>query len=110
VPGRTPAGFVPKPRSWEWVDIPTFAMLAGVAPLPASSGQTVRYRMNRRGDRQLNQTLYIIARTRLRHDEATKAYAIRRVSEGKTLPEIRRCLKRYIARELFRLLEATPAT
>jgi transposase len=82
-----------------------FAMLAGVAPIPASSGQTIRYRLNRRGDRQLNKALYIITTARLRHDDTTKAYAARRVAEGKTHAEIKRCLKRYVARELFRLLE-----
>jgi transposase len=86
-----------------------FAMLAGVAPIPASSGQTIRYRLNRRGDRQLNQAMYVIARTRLQRDEPSKAYAARRTAEGRTMPEIRRCMKRYIARELFRLLE-TPAS
>lgn len=85
-----------------------FAMLAGAAPIPASSGQTVRYRMNRRGDRQLNQTLHTIAMTRMRYDDNTKAYVQRRLSEGKQPREIRRCLKRYIARELFRLMENQP--
>jgi transposase len=82
-----------------------FAMLAGVAPIPASSGQTVRYRLNRRGDRQLNKAIHTIAKTRLRYDDATKAYLTRRLAEGKTPAEIRRCIKRYITRELFRLLE-----
>jgi transposase len=82
-----------------------FAMLAGVAPIPASSGQTVRYRLNRRGDRQLNKALHTIVTTRLRIDTATGLYLARRVAEGKTPAEIRRCLKRYVARELFRLLE-----
>jgi transposase len=85
-----------------------FAMLAGVAPIPASSGQTVRYRLNRRGDRQLNKAIYTIAKTRLRHDDATRAYTDRRIAEGKTHAEIRRCVKRYITRELFRLLENPP--
>jgi transposase len=85
-----------------------FAMLAGVAPIPASSGQTVRHRLNRCGDRQLNRALHTVALTRLRHDPATQAYAKRRRAEGKTDREIKRCLKRYIARQLYRLLE-TPA-
>jgi transposase len=85
-----------------------FAMLAGVAPIPASSGQTVRHRLNRRGDRQLNQALHTVARTRMRHHEPTKMYVARRLTEGKSRIEIRRCIKRYIARELFRLLEHTP--
>jgi transposase len=83
-----------------------FAMLAGVAPIPASSGQTVRHRLNRSGDRQLNRALHTIVRSRLQHDPGTRAYAQRRREEGKTPREIRRCLKRYLARRLFRLLEA----
>ncbi len=85
-----------------------FANLAGVAPIPASSGQTVRYRLNRRGDRQLNRALHIIALHRLRHDPATRAYADRRRAQGKTDRETRRCLKRYIARQLYRQLENPP--
>lgn len=83
-----------------------FAMLAGTAPSPASSGQTVRYRLNRGGDRQLNCALHTIVLSHLMHDPATRAYATRRAAEGKTPREIKRCLKRYIARHLFRLLEA----
>jgi transposase len=86
-----------------------FAMLGGAAPIPASSGQTVRVRLNRSGDRQLNQALHLIVLTRLRYDPATRAYAQRRRAEGKTNREIRRCLVRYIARQLYRLLEAQPA-
>jgi transposase len=82
-----------------------FAMLAGVAPIPASSGQTVRFRLNRSGDRQLNRALHNIAVCRLRYDPTTAAYAERRRTDGKTDREIRRCLKRYIARQLFRQLE-----
>ena len=83
-----------------------FAMLAGAAPIPASSGMTTRHRLNRRGDRQLNRALHVVAIQRQRHDPATKAYFERRRAEGKTDREIRRCLKRYIARELFRTLES----
>ncbi len=87
-----------------------FASLAGVAPIPASSGLTTRYRLNRCGDRQLNRALHVVALTRLRHDPATQAYAERRRAEGKTDREIKRCLKRYIARQLYRQLEtAAPA-
>jgi transposase len=86
-------------------DDAAFAMLGGAAPIPASSGKTVRYRLNRAGDRQLNRALHTIALTRLRHDERTRAYADRRRTEGKTDREIKRCLKRYIARELYRRLE-----
>jgi transposase len=83
-----------------------FAMLAGAAPIPASSGQTIRYRLNRGGDRDLNCALHTIVLTRLKHDPATRAYAARRAAEGKTPREIKRCLKRYLARQLYRLLEA----
>jgi transposase len=86
-----------------------FAMLAGAAPIPASSGKTVRYRLNRSGDRQLNRALHTIALSRLQYDQRTRAYADRRRSEGKTDREIKRCLKRYIARELYRRLESPPS-
>ncbi len=85
-----------------------FANLAGVAPIPASSGQTTRYRLNRSGDRQLNRALHVIVLARLRFDPDTQTYAARRRAEGKTDREIKRCLKRYIARGLFRQLEAGP--
>jgi transposase len=83
-----------------------FAMLAGTAPIPASSGQTVRYRLNRSGDRQLNRALHVIALSRLRHDPATRDYADRRRVDGKSNREIQRCLKRYIGRQIYRHLEA----
>lgn len=86
-----------------------FAMLAGAAPIPASSGTTVRYRLNRSGDRQLNRALHTIALSRLQHDPDTRAYAERRRAQGKTDREIKRCLKRYIARQIYRQLEALPA-
>jgi transposase len=86
-----------------------FAHLCGVAPIPASSGKTVRHRLNRRGNRDANRALYIIAVVRLRWDERSRAYAARRAAEGKTKKEIIRCLKRYIAREIYRLLLATGA-
>lgn len=83
-----------------------FAMLAGVAPIPANSGQvTTRHRLNRHGDRQLNRALHTITLVRTRTDPATRDYVARRTAEGKTMREIRRCLKRYIARDLYRLLE-----
>jgi transposase len=87
-----------------------FASLAGVAPLEASSGLTTRHRLNRRGDRQLNRALHVVAMSRLRYDPTTQAYAARRRSEGKTDREIKRCLKRYVARQLFRQLENPPMT
>ncbi|ETZ97198.1 transposase IS116/IS110/IS902 family protein [Mycobacterium kansasii 824] len=74
-----------------------FASLAGAAPIPASSGATVRHRLNRAGDRQLNLALHTVALTRLRFEPTTKAYAARRTAEGKTPREIKRCLKRAIA-------------
>jgi hypothetical protein len=70
----------------------------------------VRYRLNRSGDRQLNRTLHNIALNRLRFDPATRAYAARRRAENKTDRDILRCLKRYLARQLFRQLEAGAAT
>ena len=87
-----------------------FARLAGVAPLEASSGQHTRHRLNRRGDRQLNHALYIIAITRTRHCPKTRSYIAKRTAQGKTTREARRCLKRYIARRLYRLLENPPPT
>jgi transposase len=88
-----------------------FAMLAGVSPIPASSGQTVRHRLNRSGDRQLNRALHTIVLSRLQHHQETRAYAERRRAEGRSDREIKRCLKRFVARGLFRLLEnsAQPA-
>jgi transposase len=90
-------------------DDAAFAMLAGAAPIPASSGRTVRYRLNRSGDRQLNRALHTVVLTRLQRDARTRAYADRRRAEGRTDREIKRCLKRYIARELYRRLESPPA-
>jgi transposase len=84
-----------------------FAALAGASPLEASSGRTVRHRLNRGGDRALNRALHDIATTRMRCDPRTRAYVQRRQADGKTTREIRRCLKRYIARELFRTLDNT---
>ncbi len=86
-----------------------FASLAGVAPIPASSGLTTRYRLNRCGDRQLNRALHVIVISRLRYDARTRAYAQRRRAEGRTDREIKRCLKRYVARQLFRQLENPPS-
>ncbi|SLN05152.1 Mobile element protein [Corynebacterium xerosis] len=90
-------------------DEAAFAMLAGVAPLPANSGKvTTRYRLNRYGDRQLNRALHTIVLSRQRYDQDTKDYTARRTSEGKTPREIKRCLKRYVARDLYRRLEYPP--
>lgn len=81
-----------------------FASLGGVAPIPASSGNTARHRLNRGGDRRLNRALYAITVSRMIHDPVTREYAERRQSEGRTKKEIRRCLKRYISRNLYRTL------
>ncbi|MEJ7569306.1 MAG: IS110 family transposase [Gaiellaceae bacterium] len=82
-----------------------FARLAGVAPIPASSGQTIRQRLSRGGDRQLNRALHTVVLHRRQHDAATKDYIARRVAEGKTQREAVRLLKRYLARHLYRLLQ-----
>jgi transposase len=87
-----------------------FARLAGAAPIPASSGQTIRYRLDRGGDRQLNRALHQIVLTRRRMHRPTIDYIERRVREGKSRREATRCLKRYLARSLYRLLEHPPAT
>jgi transposase len=84
-----------------------FAMLAGAAPVQASSGQVVRYRLNRGGDRQLNRALHTIVMLRQVHHGPTRAYTSRRIAQGKSQREIRRCLKRTLARQLYRLLERT---
>ena len=86
-----------------------FCRLGGVAPIPASSGQVVRYRLDRGGDRQLNRALHSIVLVRRRCDETTMRYVERRMGEGKSAREAVRCLKRYLARHLFRLMEATVA-
>jgi transposase len=90
-----------------------FASHAGTAPIPASSGNTKRHRLHRGGDRQLNRALHIIALSRARTDPSTRAYLDRRHSEGKTKREAIRCLKRHLARRIWRVLytttEATPS-
>jgi len=84
-----------------------FARLAGVAPVPASSGRTIRHRLSRGGDRQLNRALHTIVLQRRQHDATTQAYIARRVAEGKTRRDATRLLKRYLARHLYRLLQQT---
>ena len=79
----------------------SFAALCGVSPIPASSGKTVRHRLNRGGDRHANSALHIIAIGRLRTDPKTKAYVAKRVGEGRSKLDAIRALKRYIAREVF---------
>ena len=89
----------------------SFARLCGAAPIPVSSGRTDRHRLHRGGDRQANSALWRIALVRMGCHQPTKEYVARRTAEGKTKTEIMRCLKRYIAREVFpHLLTATPGT
>jgi transposase len=78
-----------------------FAKLCGACPQPASSGKTIRFRLDRGGSRNANRALYRIVIVRMRHDDNTKRYVARRLAEGKTKPEIIRCLKRFVAREVF---------
>ena len=85
-----------------------FAALCGTNPVPASTGKTTRYRLNRGGDRQANAALHRAVITRMHWHEPTRAYVDRRTTEGKTKPEIMRCLKRYLARQVYRCL--IPAT
>jgi transposase len=87
-----------------------FAALAGVNPIPASSGRITRHRLNRGGDRHLNQALHTIATNRRRHHPPTGNYLTRRTTEGRTTAEITRSLKRYIARQLYRLMQANTTT
>ena len=87
----------------------SFAALCGTSPVEASSGATVRHRLNRGGNRQANNALWRIAMIRMRIDDRTIEYAARRRAEGKTRREIIRCLKRYIARDVYRLLTDPPA-
>ncbi|MDV3218950.1 IS110 family transposase [Mycobacterium avium] len=84
-----------------------FAALAGVSPVPASSGRTHRHRLNRGGDRQLNRALHDIVLTRWRMCPRTHAYIAASRARGKSDNEIRRALKRYTARELYRALNAS---
>jgi transposase len=82
-----------------------FARLAGVAPVPASSGKTTRHRLSRGGDRQLNRALHTIVVHRRQHDVATQHYIAQRVADGKSSRDATRLLKRYLARHLYRLLQ-----
>jgi transposase len=85
-----------------------FARLAGAPPIPASSGLVVRHRLDPGGDRQLNRALHTVIVSRRKHHAPTIAYIERRRSEGKSPREAIRLLKRYLARHLFRVLEAMP--
>lgn len=86
------------------------AALCGVNPLPASSGKKIRHRLNRGGSRAANNALWTIALVRMRSDPRTRIYVERRTNEGLTTKEIHRCLKRYIARELYPLILSDLAT
>jgi transposase len=82
----------------------SFANLCGVSPIEASSGKAVRHRLNRGGNREANRALYMVCLARMRRDQRTKEYVARRTKEGKSKREIIRCLKRYVAREVYRVL------
>ena len=82
-----------------------FASLCGVNPIPASSGKTNRHRLNRGGDRQANASLHRIVVVRLRYELRTQAYMRRRISEGMSKSEVIRCLKRYVAREVYSIIQ-----
>ncbi len=86
-----------------------FAHQCGVAPVPASSGKTRRHRLSRGGNRDANRALYLLAIGRLGWDDRTRGYVDKRTRDGKTTPEIIRCLTRDIAREVYRALTAPAA-
>ena len=88
----------------------SFAHLCATAPVPASSGRTSRHRLNFAGNRAANRALHMIVLVRLRYCERTRSYMDRRLTEGKTKKEAIRCLKRFVARELYRTLRADLAT
>ncbi len=90
-------------------DEASFAALCGVSPIDASSGRQHRHRLNRGGNRDANRALWVIALVRLRRDPRTREYVARRTTQGLGKPEILRCLKRYIAREVFKILRRSPA-
>ena len=77
--------------------------------MPASSGKTNRHRLNRGGDRRANNALFTIVLNRMQHDPTTRAYVERRTTEGMNKKEIMRCLKRYVAREIYNVLVNPPA-
>jgi transposase len=84
----------------------SFARLCGVAPVPASSGKTIRHRLNRGGNREANRALHVLALGRMSWDKRTREYVAKRTAEGKSKREILRCLKRYLAREVYRVFVA----
>lgn len=81
-----------------------FAMLCGASPVQASSGKVSRHRLNRGGNRQANAALYLIVLSRLRWHQPTQAYMARRTAEGKSTKEVIRCLKRFVARQIYQVL------
>lgn len=87
-----------------------FAHLCGVAPIQASSGRIRRHRLNRGGNRDANRALYVIALGRMSWDERTREYVAKRTAEGKSKRDVIRCLKRFIAREIYRILTAPTTT
>jgi hypothetical protein len=116
LPGWWPTEAQLQPRPWRSAaghrnpdrHLPSQQTDAAQAPtVTPSSGRTVRHRLNRGGDRALNRAIHTIAMTRTRCCPTTRTYIARRTAEGKTPKEIRRCLKRYIARALYRTLTAT---
>jgi transposase len=87
-----------------------FAKMCGVCPIPASSGKTQRHRLNRGGNRQANAALFRVVIVRMRYHEPTKAYVARRTAQGLSKREIIRCLKRYLAREIYQIIRKTLST
>jgi transposase len=87
-----------------------FAKLCGVAPVEASSGKTIRHRLNRGGNRDANRALHVILVVRMRRHQPTRDYFARRLAEGKTKNEIKRCVKRYLAREIYHALRESSRT
>lgn len=85
----------------------SFAHLCAAAPVPASSGRTNRHRINRGGDRHANSALYTIVLVRMQYDQRTRDYVARRTTEGMSTKDIMRCLKRFVAREVYRHLRST---
>ncbi|MEU1036733.1 transposase [Streptomyces mirabilis] len=88
----------------------SFSHLCAAAPVPASSGRTDRHQLNRGGDRQANRALHPIVLVRMRHDPRTRDYVARRTLEGLKTKDIFRCLKRFVAREVYHHLTSAPST
>ena len=87
----------------------SFAMMCGICPIPASSGKTQRHRLNRGGNRQANSALHMVVVCRMRIDQRTRALCRTQDPGGLSKREVMRCLKRYVAREIYRVLTAPPA-